>query len=125
MLRVENGQTYTQTFDIENRLASVTVGGQTTQFFYDGDGNLFKKLKPDGSKTFYHGMYEVDKSSGGTVTKIAVYYPVGGAMRSNGTLYFMVSTRGAKQPQSTRRLGDHLGSTSVMTDASGTTVVTR
>jgi YD repeat-containing protein len=37
--RVENGQTYTQTFDIENRLSSVTVNGQTTQFIYDGDGN--------------------------------------------------------------------------------------
>jgi uncharacterized protein RhaS with RHS repeats len=37
--RVENGQTYTQTFDIENRLASVTVGGQTTQFIYDAVGN--------------------------------------------------------------------------------------
>jgi len=29
---VENGQTYTQTFDVENRLAPITVGGQTTQF---------------------------------------------------------------------------------------------
>jgi RHS repeat-associated protein len=86
----------------------VTVGGQTTQFFYDGDGNLAKKVKPDGSKTFYTGMYEVDKSSGGTVTKIAVYYPVGGAMRINGTLYFI--------------LKDHLGSSSVVTDARGTTV---
>src|SRR5262245_25902942 len=53
-------------------------------------------------------MYEVDKSSGGTVTKIAVYYPVGGAMRINGPLYFI--------------LGDQLGSASVVTDASGTTV---
>src|SRR5262245_57855856 len=53
-------------------------------------------------------MYEVDKSSGGTVTKIAVYYPVGGAMRINGPLYFI--------------LGDQLGSSSVVTDASGSTV---
>jgi hypothetical protein len=30
--RVENGLTYTQTFNIENQLISVTVGGQTTQF---------------------------------------------------------------------------------------------
>jgi len=27
--------------------------GQTTQFIYDGDGNLVKKIKPDGSKTIY------------------------------------------------------------------------
>ena len=42
-----------QTFDAENRLISVTVSGQTTQFVYDGDGNLVKKIKPDGSKTLY------------------------------------------------------------------------
>lgn len=68
--RVEGGLTYTQTFDAENRLISVTVGGQTTQFVYDGDGNLVKKIKPDGSSTIYIGrIYEVDKSSGGAVTR--------------------------------------------------------
>jgi YD repeat-containing protein len=51
--RVEGGLTYTQTFDAENRLISVTVSGQTTQFIYDGDGNLVKKIKPDGSRTLY------------------------------------------------------------------------
>jgi YD repeat-containing protein len=107
--RVENGQTHTQTFDIENRLASVTVSGQTTQFIYDGDGNLVKKVKPDGSKTLYAGgIYEVDKTSGGSVTRTVTYYPVSGAMRINSTLYYT--------------LKDHLGSASVVTDASGTVV---
>jgi len=50
---VNSSLTYTQTFDIENRLISVTVSGQTTQFIYDGDGNMVKKIKPDGSKTIY------------------------------------------------------------------------
>jgi RHS repeat-associated protein len=64
--RVEGGLTYTQTFNAENRLVSVTVNSQTTQFIYDGDGNLVKKVKPDGSKTLYiGGVYEVDKTSGG------------------------------------------------------------
>jgi RHS repeat-associated protein len=104
--RVENGLTYAQTFDAENRLISVTVNSQTTQFIYDGDGNLIKKIKPDGSKTLYvGGLYEVDKTSSGTVTKTTVYYPLAGAMRMNGTLYYM--------------LKDHLGSASVLTDASG------
>ncbi|NOT05220.1 MAG: DUF11 domain-containing protein [Anaerolineales bacterium] len=111
--RVENGLTYTQTFDIENRLASVTVSGQTTQFIYDGDGNMVKKIKPDGSKTIYvSGIYEVDKTSGGTVTRTVTYYPAGGAMRivdsTNNKLYYI--------------LKDHLGSASVVTDASGVTV---
>src|SRR4030095_15911200 len=59
-------------FDAENRLISVVVSGQTTSFVYDGDGNLVKKIKPDGSKTLYvGGIYiipfgdEVDKTSGG------------------------------------------------------------
>lgn len=65
-----------------------------------------KKIKPDGSKTLYvGGIYEVDKTSGGSVTRTAIYYPVAGAMRINSTLYYI--------------LKDHLGSASVVTDASG------
>ena len=107
--RVEGGLTYTQTFDAENRLISVTMSGQTTQFIYDGDGNLVKKVKPDNSKTIYvGGIYEVDKTSGGSVTRTVTYYPVAGAMRINSTLYYT--------------LKDHLGSASVVTDASGNVV---
>ena len=36
--RTEGGITYTQAWDAENRLQSVTTGGQTTTFTYDGDG---------------------------------------------------------------------------------------
>src|SRR5574341_690942 len=67
---------------------------------------MVKKTKPDGSKTIYvGGLYEVDKTSGGTVTRTVTYYPAGGAMRINSTLYYI--------------LKDHLGSASVVTDASG------
>jgi len=83
------------------------VSGQTTQFIYDGDGNLVKKVKPDNSKTIYVlGIYEVDKTSGGSVTRTVTYYPAAGAMRINSTLYYV--------------LKDHLGSASVVTNASGT-----
>ena len=114
--RIEGGLTYTQTFDAENRLISVTVNSQTTSFLYDGDGNLVKKTKPDGSKTIYPstglragaggGVYEVDKTSAGGVTRTITYYPADGAMRINSTLYYV--------------LKDHLGLASVVTDASGT-----
>jgi RHS repeat-associated protein len=71
--------------------------------------SLTKKLKPDGSKTLYiAGIYEVDKTSGGSVTRTVTYYPVSGAMRINSTLYYT--------------LKDQLGSASVVTDASGTIV---
>jgi RHS repeat-associated protein len=107
--RVEGTLTYTQVFDAENRLVSVTVSGQTTQFVYDGDGNLVKKVKPDGSWTIYVGkVYEVDKTSGGSVTRTLSYYGAAGAMRIGGTLYYV--------------LGDQLGSASVVTDNSGAVV---
>jgi RHS repeat-associated protein len=65
-----------------------------------------KKVKPDNSKTIYvGGIYEVDKTSGGSVTRTVTYYPAAGAMRINSTLYYT--------------LKDHLGSASVITDASG------
>ena len=73
-----------------------------------------KKIKTDGSKTIYPstglragsgGIYEVDKTSGGSTTRTVTYYPVAGAMRIDSTLYYI--------------LKDHLGSASVVTDASG------
>jgi YD repeat-containing protein len=117
--RVENGITYKQEYNIENLLSAVhkmngncttvTVSGQTTQFIYDGDGNLVKKVKPDGSKTIYvGGIYEVDKTSGGGVTRTVTYCPAAGAMRINSPLYYI--------------LKDQLGSASVVTDACGVTV---
>jgi RHS repeat-associated protein len=107
--RHEGGLIYYQTFDAENRMVSVAVNGQTTQFVYDGDGNLVKKIKPDGSSTIYIGnVYEVDKSSGGAITRTVTYYPAGGAMRIDGTVYYI--------------LKDRLGSAYATTDASGNVV---
>jgi len=61
------------------------------------------------SKTLHvRGIYEVDKTSGGTVTQTRTYYPAAGAMRIGSTLYYV--------------LKDHLGSASVLTDASGNIV---
>jgi len=58
-------------------------------FHYDGDGNLVKKIKPDNSKTIYvGGIYEVDKTSGGSIQRTVTYYPAAGAMRINSTLYY-------------------------------------
>lgn len=107
-----------KTYNFENLLSAVHImngtctGGtvlETTSFIYDGDGNLVKKINPDLSKTIYvGGVHEVDKSPGGSVTHTRVYYPAGGAMRVDGTLYYV--------------LKDHLGSASVVTDASGNVV---
>ena len=116
--RVEGGITWKQEYNVENQLTAVKkmngtcTGGsvlETTSFVYDGDGNLVKKIKPNGSKTIYiGGVYEVDKSSGGSVTRTVTYYPTAGAMRINSTLYYIH--------------GDHLGSATLVSDASGNAV---
>jgi YD repeat-containing protein len=105
--RNENGATYTQTFDVENRLTQVTnlTVSQAITFTYDGDGNLVKKEDISGTTTIYvGGHYEVKGT--GEVTKY--YYAAGQrvALRKldNGggdELYYLHT--------------DHLGSTSLVT----------
>jgi RHS repeat-associated protein len=96
-----NGQTFTLNYDAENRLVSVS-GNATANFSYDGDGKQIKATV-NGTTTVYVGNhYEVKNS---IVTK---YYFAGAtriAVRTNGMLSYL--------------LGDHLGSSSVTTDANG------
>ncbi|MBC7250776.1 MAG: PKD domain-containing protein, partial [Anaerolineae bacterium] len=57
VLRVENGMTYTQEFDLENRLVKVISGTEETGFVYDGDGVRVKRINPDGTINVYLGDY--------------------------------------------------------------------
>ena len=111
LLRVEISGTqritYLQEYNAENRLAVVTdtVTGQVTRFVYDGDGNRILRIGPEGTTVTIGDYYE---QTGGAVRK---YYYAGGqrvAMRVGGTLYFLH--------------GDHLGSATLTTDASGNRV---
>ena len=106
--RVENGTTYTQTFDVENRLTSVGVLTQTTQYRYDANGQMVLKIAPDGTVTVYLGLveYELDEL-GGSVTETTSYYSVPGAriVRTAVDLSYVLT--------------DHLGSSSVTLNASG------
>ena len=102
-LRVENGVTYRQEYDAENRLAVVTntVTGEVVRFVYDGDGNRILRVGPEGTTVYVGDYYE---KQGSAVTK---YYYIAGqrvAVRVNGTLYFLHT--------------DHLGSTTLLTDQS-------
>jgi hypothetical protein len=52
---------------------------------------MVKKILPDGSRTIYiGGIYEVKKNASGTVTGTTTYYPAAGAMRVNGTVYYVL-----------------------------------
>ncbi len=91
-------------YDTENRLTQVAVSGSvTTTYAYNADGARVKRAM--GSTTTYYigNWYEVTQA--GAVTK---YYYFGGkrvAVRQSGTLYYLHT--------------DHLGSTSVTSNASG------
>ena len=92
---------FTLNYDAENRLASVT-GAATANFTYNADGQQVKSIV-NGVTTYYVGQHYEKK--GTTVTK---YYFAGAtriAVRTDGTLSYL--------------LGDHLGSSSVTTDANG------
>ncbi len=102
--------TYTQAWDVENRLHVVTntVTGDVTRFVYDGDGE--RVLRVDGSgTTVYVGAVEVH--IGKTERTTRTYYFVGGqriAMREGDALTYLH--------------GDHLGSAFLATDGSGAVV---
>ncbi len=94
--RTTGGQSFTLTYDAENRLVGVS-GAATASFVYDGDGRRVKGTV-NGVTSYYVGdHYEV---SGGVVKK---YYSAGGqriALRSGGVLSWLLgsSRSGRKAP---------------------------
>ena len=115
--RTDNLGTFTQAFDAENRLTSVLVGGQTTSFYYDADGNRILTVQPNGTKVYTpFPEYEESVPPSGATTQRSSYYVAGQliAVRvrtgttGNGTLYFAYA--------------DHLGNVSAWTNTSGALV---
>ena len=129
--------TYTQTWGVDNRLIDVLSGTQHTQFYYDADGGLVKKVDPRGTTayvgaddeitwlvptqtvtttvpaTFTHRLYfplvalALNAATGVSTT----YYRFNGqrvAMRQGNAVYWIH--------------GDHLGSASLTTSITGTKV---
>jgi RHS repeat-associated protein len=110
--RVENGVTWTQTYNSENRLATMSNGTTTWLFSYDGDGTRVGQLVTNGTGAiatsyFAGGAYEVTVN--GSTQTVRKYYSLAGstfAMSDNGVMKYLLS--------------DHLGSTVAVTDAAGT-----
>jgi RHS repeat-associated protein len=107
--------TYTQQWDVDNRLIAVTNTATltVTRFYYDGDGQRVKKVESKGGTTIttaYAGAIEVTISGTQRITQ--AYYLAGAqrvAMRvitSTGSVVYYLHA-------------DHLGSASLTTDASG------
>ena len=95
----------TLTWDAENRPTQIVKGGVTTTFVYDGDGGRVKKTV-QGTTTVYIGQLYVCV---GTACEKLIY---AGTQR-----VAMVQVNGGSISYFH---GDHLGSTSVLTDSTGT-----
>jgi RHS repeat-associated protein len=120
--RVEAGQTYVQSYNVENRMSTaLLVSGTCAEngtllagwvFTYDGDGNRVEQEYTDGSSTlttyyFAEGTYEV-RDDGATET-VWKYYAFAGmtvAMNDGSGLKYLLT--------------DHLGSIVAVTNATGT-----
>jgi RHS repeat-associated protein len=103
--RVVGGQTFNLGYDAENRLVSVS-GAVTASFGYDGDSRRVKSTIGNTTTYFVGNIYE---STGGVATK---YYYAGAAR--------IAMRVGTADPY--YLLTDHIGSTTVTTDASGSLV---
>ncbi len=113
--RVIGDVTYAQTFDVENRLTSVTGNGKTATFAYDADGNRILTLDKTGTtetSRVYSPFPEFERTVAGGVTTERSSYSIAGqlvAVRvksgSNSTLTYLYT--------------DHLGSVVAMTGAAG------
>ena len=112
--RIENGVTWTQTYNAENRLASMTNGTATWLFSYDGDGKRVSHLVTAGTTStltqyFMSGGYEV--TGDGTASTDKKYYALAGstyAMSTNGVMQYLLT--------------DHLGSVVAVIDTLGALV---
>jgi RHS repeat-associated protein len=91
-----------RTWNYENQLTSITVGGVTTTNVYDGDGNRVKRTVGSTTTIYINQYYEK------TGTEVTTHYYLGGkeiALRKGSTLSYVYQ--------------DSLGSTSVTSDSSG------
>ena len=99
-----NTVTYTQVFDEENRLESVEVGGQTTSFYYDTNGNRVLTVSGTGSSQvkIYTPFPEYEKTvpATGSATE-RIHYYLGGQYiatwvkvgTQTGKFYFVFTDR--------------------------------
>ncbi|AST29493.1 RHS repeat domain-containing protein [Ralstonia pseudosolanacearum] len=68
-----NGVTTTNTYDLRQRLLSVSVGGQSTSYTYDATGQLLNVTAPDGSSIGFtydgaHRLTGVSDSQGNSIS---------------------------------------------------------
>jgi YD repeat-containing protein len=58
-------QTTNYSYDPENHLTQVVTGGVTVRFYYDGDGQLIKKVVGTKTTVYIGGYFEYSEDNGG------------------------------------------------------------
>ena len=115
-----NGQSFTLNYDAENRFVSVS-GDETASFAFDGDGKRVKSVMGSETVLFVSAHYEI--KNGSEITK---YYMAGSTRIATLAPGASAGVRKytAPQPMTVEyMLSDHLGSTSLTTDANGAKVL--
>ncbi|MEZ4510376.1 MAG: RHS repeat-associated core domain-containing protein [Chloroflexota bacterium] len=112
--RFDGTTTYTQNFDVENRLVSVVVGSSTTTFAYDASGQRVKTVEPGGKTTYFPflnyeetvvGSSTIKRSSYAIAGQVVAFRVAGDPVTTNNGLFFIY--------------GDHLGSTTMLGTSGG------
>ncbi len=109
--RVENGITWTQTYNAENRLATLSDASTTWAFSYDGDGSRVAQVVTNGTnvvQTRYFAAGAYEETNDGTATTTKKYYSIAGqniAMDDGSGMKYLLT--------------DHLGSMVGVTDTTG------
>ncbi|MCL4507182.1 MAG: RHS repeat-associated core domain-containing protein [Chloroflexi bacterium] len=130
--------TYTQDWDVSNRLVVITntVSGQVTQYFYDADGQRVKRVTPQGTTWYVSADYEVTGPAPVVTVTVPttythkLYFPIiANSTPPVNLAPARVTYRFNGQQVAVREgvtltfvHGDHLGSASLTTDISGTKV---
>jgi RHS repeat-associated protein len=119
---LSNGNTYA--YDANGNMTQRVIGGQTTYLAYDAENHFTEATGAVTASFVYNGDGQrvISTVGGATTVFIGNYFEWHAGTAQSTKYYFAGSTRIAMRTEAgglQYMLGDHLGSTSVMAEASG------
>ena len=73
--RTENGVAYTQSWNVDNRLASISTAGTSLTFGYDASNTRVKTVFNGTTTIYIGGLYEKNLSTGEVTKSILLWRP--------------------------------------------------
>jgi len=108
---LEKGKSYYITVTADSTYSETTLFGQTT-FVYDGDGGRIKRVTPDDTTIFVGSLYDIQTTASGVKYTKHIFL-------GDTRICSLTKNEAAVVTDTCYYHGDHLGSTSDITDASG------